>query len=213
MDELEFLKQDWKRQDAGLPVVSSDSLYSMIHKRSSSLMKWILYISIFEFIFWSVLNLVTVNAQTLETLREIHLFEFEIVITIIQYLVLGGFIYCFYKNYREVQTTDNTRKLMKKILNTRRIVNIYVIYNLVMVFVIGIVVFTAAALYDPALQDLYLQNEDGSRYLPTSIVLIFAGAIALFTLVIWLFYKLLYGILLRRLKLNYKKLSKLEIED
>ena len=50
MDELEFLKQDWKRQEADLPVVSTDSLYTMIHKRSSSLMKWLLYVSIFEFV-------------------------------------------------------------------------------------------------------------------------------------------------------------------
>jgi len=213
MDELEFLKQDWKRQEADLPVVSTDSLYTMIHKRSSSLMKWLLYVSIFEFVLWTVLNFLTVNTKTLESLKEIHLYEFEIGITLLQYVVLAAFIYCFYKNYKEVRTTDSTRKLMKKILNTRRIVNIYVIYNLIMVFIIGIVVFTASALYDPALQDLYVLDEDGGRHLPTRIFLVFFGSIAAFAVIIWLFYKLLYGILLRRLHKNYKKLSKLDMED
>ncbi|MAW94403.1 MULTISPECIES: hypothetical protein [unclassified Leeuwenhoekiella] len=213
MDELEFLKQDWKRQEADLPVVSTDSLYTMIHKRSSSLMKWLLYVSIFEFVLWTVLNFLTVNTKTLESLKEIHLYEFEIGITLLQYVVLAVFIYCFYKNYKEVRTTDNTRKLMKKILNTRRTVNIYVIYNLIMVFVIGIVVFTASALYDPALQDLYVLDDDGNRHLPVQVFLVFFGSIAAFAVVIWLFYKLLYGILMRRLYGNYKKLSKLEMEE
>ena len=79
MDELDFLKKDWKRQEAELPKVSVESIYTMIHKRSSSLMKWILYVSIFEFVLWTILNVTTVNAETLETLRQIHLYEFEIV--------------------------------------------------------------------------------------------------------------------------------------
>ncbi len=213
MDELEFLKQDWKRQEADLPVVSTDSLYKMIHKRSSSLMKWILYVSILEFALWTVLNFLTINTSTLETLKELHLFEFEIIITALQYIVLAGFIYFFYKNYKEVKTTDSTRKLMKKILNTRRIVNMYVIYNLAMVVLIGTVVFIASALYDPNLQDLYILDDDGSRHLPLSIILFYIGFISVFALVIWLFYKLLYGILLKRLNANYKKLSKLELEE
>jgi hypothetical protein len=35
--------------------------------------------------------------------------------------------------------------------------------------------------------------------------------IAVFLLLIWLFYKLLYGILLKRLRQNYKELKKLEV--
>ena len=141
MDELDFLKKDWKRQEADLPKVSVDTIYKMIHKRSSSLMKWILYVSIFEFVLWTILNITTVNAETLETLRQIHLYEFEIVGIVLQYAVLGIFIYLFYKNYREVQTTDNTKHLMSRILKVRRTVNFYVAYNLIIFFIIGMVVF------------------------------------------------------------------------
>ena len=107
MDELEFLKKDWKRQEADLPKVSIDSLYRMIHKRSSSIMKWILYISIIEFLFWTILNAFTINTKSLNSLKELHLYEFEIVATIIHYCLLIYFIYIFYKNYKEVQTTEN----------------------------------------------------------------------------------------------------------
>ena len=136
MDELDFLKKDWKRQEAELPKVSVESIYTMIHKRSSSLMKWILYVSIFEFVLWTILNVTTVNAETLETLRQIHLYEFEIVGIVLQYAVLGVFIFLFYKNYKDVQTTDNTKQLMRRILRVRRTVNFYVAYNLILFFII-----------------------------------------------------------------------------
>ncbi len=40
--------------------------------------------------------------------------------------------------------------------------------------------------------------------------MIYAVIIAVFVGVIWLFYKLLYGILMRRLQKNYNELSKID---
>lgn len=213
MNELDFLKQDWKRQEADLPKVSIDSIYKMIHKRSSSLMKWILYVSVFEFVLWTLINLLTINTKSLRTLKQIHLYEFDIILTVLQYAVLVFFIFCFYKNYKEVQTTDNTRKLMKRILKVRRFVNLYVIYNLIMTFIIGLVVFFAMIYFDPKLQKVLIVADDGSTSIPTPLLLIFTGALLVFLLILWLFYKLLYGILLGRLNRNYKELNKLELRN
>ncbi|HAX15308.1 MULTISPECIES: hypothetical protein [Leeuwenhoekiella] len=213
MDELDFLKKDWKRQEADLPKVSVDTIYKMIHKRSSSLMKWILYVSIFEFVLWTILNITTVNAETLETLRQIHLYEFEIVGIVLQYAVLGIFIYLFYKNYREVQTTDNTKHLMSRILKVRRTVNFYVAYNLIIFFIIGMVVFIAMLNFDPKFNDVMIQAEDGTQSMPLGFIAVFIVMLLVLVALLWAFYKLLYGILLRRLKRNYKELSKLEMRD
>tara|TARA_R110002020_G_scaffold258427_1_gene472236 strand:+ start:1653 stop:2294 length:642 start_codon:yes stop_codon:yes gene_type:complete len=213
MDELEFLKKDWKRQEADLPKVSIDSLYKMIHKRSSSIMKWILYISIIEFLFWTILNAFTINTKSLNSLKELHLYEFEIVATFIHYCLLIYFIYIFYKNYKEVQTTENTSILMKRILKVRKTVNYYVIYNLVMAFVIGMIVFIASALYSPKIQKLYIVSEDGSTSLPLTFIITFLAMFLFMIGIFWLFYKLLYGILLRRLQRNYKELNKLELRN
>lgn len=213
MDELDFLKKDWKRQEAELPKVSVESIYTMIHKRSSSLMKWILYVSIFEFVLWTILNVTTVNAETLETLRQIHLYEFEIVGIVLQYAVLGVFIFLFYKNYKDVQTTDNTKQLMRRILRVRRTVNFYVAYNLILFFIIGMVVFIAMLNFDPKFNDIMIQAEDGSETIPLSFVAVFVVCLLVLVAMLWGFYKLLYGILLGRLKRNYKELSKLELRD
>ena len=57
MDELDLLKKDWKKQEANLPKMSYNDIYKMIHKKSSSIVKWILIICIVEFLFWGFVNL------------------------------------------------------------------------------------------------------------------------------------------------------------
>ena len=57
MDELELLKKDWKMKEASLPKLSYEKIYQMIWRRSSSVVKWIFYISIFELIFWLGLDI------------------------------------------------------------------------------------------------------------------------------------------------------------
>jgi len=213
MDELEFLKKDWKRQEADLPKVSGDAIYKMIHKRSSSLMKWILYVSIFEFILWTAINLLTINNKTWESLRQIHLFEFEIISILLQYGVLGFFIYLFYKYYKEVQTTDSTRHLMNRILKVRKTVNFYVAYNLIVFFITSIIVTFAMLKFDPKFESIMTTDPEGSLTLPLAFIGIITGALVVVLVLLWLFYKLLYGILLKRLKRNYKELTKLELRD
>jgi len=50
MDELELLKKDWQAKDEHLPKLSYNDIYTMIWKKSSSIVKWILIISILEFV-------------------------------------------------------------------------------------------------------------------------------------------------------------------
>ena len=48
MDELELLKKDWQKKDANIPQLSYNDIYEMIWKKSSSIVKWILIISILD---------------------------------------------------------------------------------------------------------------------------------------------------------------------
>ena len=49
MDELELLKKDWRQREEHLPRLTYEEIYKMIWKKSSSLVRWIFYISIIEF--------------------------------------------------------------------------------------------------------------------------------------------------------------------
>ena len=51
MDELEILKKDWKKNENAFDQVTEKEIYGMLHKRSSSIVKWILITSILEFLF------------------------------------------------------------------------------------------------------------------------------------------------------------------
>ncbi|HEA31052.1 MAG TPA: hypothetical protein ENH91_13850 [Leeuwenhoekiella sp.] len=214
MDELELLKKDWKKQEASLPHIKAEMLYGMIHKRSSSLTKWILIIAILEFIFWVGLNVITSTKDSIENLKSLHFYKINIALTITNFAIILFFIYRFYKNYKVIQTTDSTRRLMQKILKVRRTVNYYVIYNLSFLFTSAIMVMTAMYFYDPKVKKLLEISENGQGSITSwGLVLLSAGFIIILLVVFWLFYKLLYGILLTRLRRNYKELNKLELND
>ena len=41
MDVLDLLKKDWKNNNAQFKQVSENEIYGMLHKSSSSIVKWI----------------------------------------------------------------------------------------------------------------------------------------------------------------------------
>ena len=101
MDELDILKKDWKKQGAKFPKLSYDEIYKIIHKKSSSIVKWILIICIAELLFWSFLNLLVPDSY-LEIYEKFHLKTFLYVTQVFHYAVVLVFIYLFDKNYKAI---------------------------------------------------------------------------------------------------------------
>ena len=130
MDELELLKKDWQKKEDHLPKVSYSDIYKMIWKKSSSIVKWIFYISILEFVFWTAINIVFTDGESWQMIKSWHIYEFTIGLMVINYIVLLYFIYKFYVNYRKISFTDSSRDLMKAILKVKRTVTQYVWFNL-----------------------------------------------------------------------------------
>jgi len=101
---------------------------------------------------------------------------------------------------------------MKDIMKTRKTVNQYVAYNLAMIVVSMILGFIMAFLYNPKLSVIKEKiANDASNGVLLKIIGLLTLAIVIFVVIFWLFYKLLYGILLKRLKTNFKELQKIEI--
>ncbi|HKL35284.1 MAG TPA: hypothetical protein VJ899_03240 [Salegentibacter sp.] len=212
MDGLDLLKKDWKKREGSLPQLSYDQIYKMLWKRSSSIVKWIFVISIIEFLFWALINIFMADQEYWKEMERIHLKEFTVVIYVINYAITFFFIYCFYKNYRKISSTDNAAQLMKNILRTRKTVKYYIGYILISTAIVALV-------YTYFMMDYHVSTsvvEDIEKYSFTPVQwLIFAGimigGLAAFLGIIWLFYRVIYGILLRRLNKNYKELKKLEV--
>ncbi|MCM4160654.1 hypothetical protein FHG64_18365 [Antarcticibacterium flavum] len=212
MDELELLKKDWKKQEGNYPRLSYDQIYNMLWKKSSSIVKWIFVISILEFLFWALITIFFADNDYWKEMERLHLKEFTIAAYIVSYGITFFFIYLFYRNYQRISATDDSSTLMKNILKTRKTVKCYIAYILISTAVTTLVYTYFAFYYHP----YTVQVDDVSKYTFTFTQwAIFIGVMALFfgmlLGLIWLFYRVIYGILLKRLNRNYKELKKLEM--
>ncbi len=206
MEELDLLKKDWKKNENTFSQISEDDIYKMLHKGSSSIVKWILVISIVEVLLWTLISVIYNADEYFVEIHSEYLIDYFKYLTIFNYGVIAVFIYLFYKNYAAISTTTSTKKLMSDILKTRKTVQYYVWYNLAMIAVSMIIGFVLAFNINPEINKL-LTNQ--KVYIFSIVLCVFA--LAFFLVVFWLFYRLIYGILLRRLLNNYKELKKIDL--
>ncbi|MFL1012345.1 hypothetical protein [Flavisericum labens] len=209
MDELELLKKGWDKQSEHKKLTVSD-LYPMLHKKSSSVVKTLFYISVAELVFWILINTIPYFTSDAYRKRLDDVYADDIVfteLTIFSYVVILLFIYLLYKAYKSISVTDSSKKLMESILRTRKIIKYYVLYNLIMAGVSLLVGFYFAFTHNPELADQIAHFSKQETMMATAILVVSTIA---FILVIWLFYKLIYGLLLKRLNKNYRELKQLE---
>jgi hypothetical protein len=210
MKELDLLKKDWQKNTDSFEQVSETEIYKMIHKKSSSIVKWILIISILEVLLWTALNVCFNNDDYFKKMNHDEIILYLNIFSYFSYGVMLVFIYFFYKNYVTISATVSTKQLMKDILKTRKTVQYYVYFNLTMIVLSLIVAFLIAFAYDPdtlALTQKIATNTKALAFTIVGILMTFVVIIGAF----WLFYRLLYGILLRRLYANYKELKKIDL--
>ena len=200
MDQLEILKKDWKKQEGTLPKLSKAELTKLIYKKSSSVVKWIFIISILEFVVPYLIILITGNESSEKMYEELGLSNFMTKFYIVSYVIIFGFILMFYKNYRMISANANPKVLMQNIIKTRKTVKYYIWFNLGALAIISVVV----------LNKVFISNEFLEK-IPEGTNMIFVWLISMLLILVlvallWLFYRLIYGILLNKLKKNYNEL-------
>lgn len=211
MEGLDLLKKDWQKNGNAFVQYSDGELYKMLHKKSSSTVRWILIISILEVVFWTTVGLFN-NEDYLTKPGYASISNYITAFSYINYLVILMFIYLFYRNYVSISTLGSTRNLMQSILKTRKTVKWYVGYNLFMIAATLILGLIIAVNFNPTvinINDSIANKESLTFMLIASYVLFLGICIGLF----WLFYRLLYGVLMKRLLTNYKELKKIETAD
>ncbi|MNK51019.1 hypothetical protein D3C87_699110 [compost metagenome] len=213
MEELDLLKKDWNKNENKFPRVSEKEIYAMLHKNSTSVVKWIFLISIFEFAFFLALTLLLNDNSNSEAVEN-YLSPYVIYgVTIIDYGIMVYFFCMFYINYKKITTTDKVKNLMASILKTRKTVSNYIFVKITSVIIFSFILFITYFNNEPQILFQRHNAEESGKtvvlYLVYfAVVIIF---IALFALAIWLIYKLVYGILLKRLRKNYEELKKIDL--
>lgn len=201
MDFLDNYKKAWKNQPEEESKFSTIEIYKLAQSRSSSIVKWIFIIGILEFVILNSLYFFVDMDDALLEYKKLGLETFLYVSQTIFYIVIFYFLIKFYLNYKKISTLDSTKLLMKKIIKTRKTVRSYVLFNLINIALTAIIVVVA---------EINVNFED----INTKQILLFCLLMFLFLSVVlvvfWLFYRLLYGFLLKKLKRNYKELAKLD---
>jgi hypothetical protein len=204
MAQLENIKDLWKQQETENIRYSKNELQGMMRQRSSSVVKWILIISILEFILPNIIFLVTDFEASREFNEQYGLTNMVNVYLGIHIVIILGFIYVFYRNYRNISVDTSVKMLMHHIITTRKTVKYYIYYNLTIAALIGFHMF-----YEVFNSKAFLST------LPekTNLALIWIVSSVLFVLVLvllWGIYKLVFGFFLKKLNRNYQELEQAE---
>ena len=204
MDGLDLLKKHWNT-DKQFPQIDSSEIRIMLRRSSSSIVRWIFFICCLEFTLWLALSLFL-------PVEKENLLFFQItdgIYNIVFYACIFYFIFQFYTLLVQIKSTNNTRKLMESILAVRNNAHRYIRFNLL----------AAYAAFGLQLIQLiakeYLKGEPwGSMIFFIMLASILFVAFGL--LFVWLYklyFKVIYGFLLKRLNNNYEELTRLEKED
>ena len=202
MDELDLLKKHWN-QHQEFPKINKDGIRQMLHKSSSSIVKWIFIVCCLELcLFIGLTIFLPTEKERFEIFQVIDLL-FEIC----SYGIVLYFLWTFYKHMNEIKSTQNTKALIENILQVRKSAEKYIQLNLMLMnLVIG------TALLSVLYEKWYDQAQANMTFYSSIIILIIVlGVFAwLLNKLIKGYYHLIYGLLLKKLNKNYEELIKLE---
>ena len=202
------LKDIWKQQDLSDQNIRREDLKKLLSKKSKSIAKWILIISIVEFVIPHVIYLFTDKTTIQEQYNLIGIQNFMYFTNLTTYVVGAVFVYYFYQNYKKIKIEQSVAQLIDRIVKTRKVVKNYIYYNLIALsFIYLVYIVKVFSNYDIMRSYFNLDatvniEEIWLPYLITSILFI-----ALIVFLLWLFYRVTYGYLLRRLLENYKDIK------
>lgn len=206
---MENLKDIWNNQDLSKDQVNSSDVSPMLKKKSSSVAKWILIVSIIEFTLPYLILLLGMDGDEIRSQYEAigisKLMDFTTVLTVI---ISIGFIYQFYKNYKKINIDQSVADLMKSIVKTRDVVKTYIYYNLTLVSVLYIyILYEIFSSKEHFLAYFQLQSspEIYEEYF-WPILGVTTFFLSLVVLVLFLFYRFTYMQLLKRMCKNYTEL-------
>ena len=218
--DIDNLKKAWQEQPVEINY-DQQEIESMLNRKSKNYVKYILWITIAEFLIFGFLNfavLFTDNTHSdfeniLNKLQirnqsevEFSLDKISFWIKIISLIMTGLFVVLFYKSYVRISIESSLKGFIKQIIKFKNTVNLFIVVNIVLL-ILAVGTFMSFLIFTINQQNIDLDN-------PTLFALVFAVIFALLVCVILIlfYYKIAYGILLKRLSQNLDQLEKIELE-
>lgn len=205
MTELDFLKEHWSKQ-TDYPIKTRAEIKKILQKSSSNTLKWLIGANIFELCFFILIGLLFGNSaeDQIDAESIYWLSKLDYVI----YALPIIFSLIFISLIRKINTNNSVSGLISSVIKARKLLNIYIYINF-SIF-IGIIYYSIYL----SLTSEQFKNVNSAELSPTvtfTILIITCVLISIvYMLIIWGFYKLLYGRFLKRLNQNLDQLKDME---
>lgn len=198
MEDLELLKKDWNSNKRDYKKYSENDIYKMIRKKSISLSMLLFFVGILEISLWMFMD---------------YFYPFNYPIA--KYLIFIVFVGLLIYGYFKIKNVSNSKQLMKNILNLRKYIIAYVIIT------ISLILFDVIKDFNTHVHHLLAGWIEGEQGVSGSVnpddvnpgfmsYLMFTLCTFLLITLLLFIYRKTYGKLLKKLKLNYDELTKLE---
>lgn len=209
--EIDALKESWRKLNFesldGIDNSSSSFLKDKSVLSSRLITKKLFWISLIEFAIWGFIGIgfqILFKDFTPQSFLE---FKPLILLEKLNYVALGLFVLSFLISYKSIDVMSNVKLLIHRLLNTKRIVNIYIYYNLA-IFVISFMTSFIWELYNNDELKVLLQDKEGFIYV---VIIIFGTTLTLaFATIIYKLYRLVYGSIIINFQKHLKNLRKLD---
>ena len=218
---LDDLKKTWQEHEVK-PKYGNSDILEMLNKKSRNYVKYIFWISIAEFVFFLGVTifyvfrsedtnsfLSIIERLGIEKTEELEK-DFEHLyfgLKIVSLLITAFFVLVFYLNYRKIKIESNLKKFILQIIRFRKTVNLFIFTNifLLVFFTLALTVFIFAILSQ---QHIKL---DSPTF--TGFIIGLVGTTVLSIVLIWVYYRIVYGIIIRRLGKKLKELQEIEASE
>lgn len=219
--DLDSFKKTWQEQPVK-PKYDNNEILKMLNKKSRNYMKYIFWISVVEFLFFSVLGVfyliqsnesdsflsilekmgVHRDSQLVTKLDNIYL-----IVKILSLVVTGFFVLKFYQNYRKIKIEEDLKLFIIRIITFKKTVNAFILTNIGLLLVL-MSAFIGFTFYIIKIQNIEVSNSTLIGFLVGIII----GTILCVSL-IWVYYRLVYGIIMSRLDKNLNQLKEIESQE
>ena len=219
--DLDSFKKTWQEQ----PVQNkydNDEILQMLNKKSRNYVKYIFWISVIEFVLFTAFGLFYIlqNKESntfLTSLQKLGVQQNEqlqnifdniyLAIKAFTLLITGYFVVKFYQNYRKIKVEEDLKEFISRIIKFKKTVNAFILINILIV-----VVFTSAL----TIFGIYAIQNQNTTLADSSIIAFIVSFIistVLCVVLIWAYYRLVYGILIKRLDKNLTQLKEIDSQD
>ncbi|WP_124640080.1 MULTISPECIES: beta-carotene 15,15'-monooxygenase [Amniculibacterium] len=219
--DIDNFKKDWQAQDKKRLYNSSEILEILNHK-SKNYVKYIFWISLAEFILFSgitlyyaiwgeggesLLNITKKIGLNDTNIMKANIAHLDFGMKILNLLITGYFVILFYKNYKKISVQSNIKQFIIQILEFKKTVRYFILTNIVILVIfnllISIIIFN-----NIQSQDLHLQSYNWWMLI---LSIVFTTLFSI--LLIYIYYKVLYGIILKKLSKNLDQLKEIDQQN